>query len=69
MEERGAWPTKSLRVHSANPSGAERMRQFIARHWPGHGERRKRVSDGRARKGDDAGCRTRCARSRVSHVA
>ena len=31
MEETGRWPRGSVRVHSANPAGAERMQAVIAR--------------------------------------
>ena len=29
------WPLKGVRVHSANPAGAARMRQVINRHYRG----------------------------------
>lgn len=33
MVERDVWPTKSITVHSANPSGAAAMRWLIQKHW------------------------------------
>lgn len=34
----GVWPATKPRVHSANPVGAERMRQTIERYWRAPGE-------------------------------
>jgi len=33
MEEHGIWPPRGVFVHSANPVGAAKMRQAIARHY------------------------------------
>jgi len=36
MAEWNVWPTRSIRVHSTNPSGAANMRATIARYAPEH---------------------------------
>lgn len=44
LAEHGAWPTKSMRVHSANAAGKAAMRALIEEKWPGPHEYRQRPS-------------------------